>query len=63
MMVNGALHELGPCTVTALLDILKIAPRGVAVALEGEVVPRSTWDDALVPASGVVEILTAAAGG
>ena len=63
MIVNGTFHELDACTVMALLDFLKIEPRGVAVAVDGEVVPRSTWHDVSISGGAVVEILTAAAGG
>lgn len=63
MIVNGTFHELETCTVAALLDYLKIERRGVAVAVNGEVVPRSTWHNATISDGAVVEILTAAAGG
>lgn len=63
MIVNGTYHELEACTVAALLDYLEIAPRGVAVAIDGEVIPRSTWREVVVSDGAVVEILTAAAGG
>ncbi|OYV64968.1 MAG: thiamine biosynthesis protein ThiS, partial [Actinobacteria bacterium 21-64-8] len=35
----------------------------VAVAVDGEVVPRSRWQEVSISDGGVVEILTAAAGG
>ena len=63
MIVNGTYHELNSCSVAALLDLLAIEPRGVAVAVDGEVIPRSTWHDAYIADGAVVEILTAAAGG
>jgi sulfur carrier protein len=39
------------------------SPRGVAVAVNGEVVPRSTWDATPIAMGDTVEIVTAAAGG
>lgn len=63
MIVNGTHHELEACTVAALLDYLEIGPRGVAVAVDGEVIPRSMWQDVSISDGAVVEILTAAAGG
>jgi sulfur carrier protein len=37
--------------------------RGVAVALDLEVVPRSQWSDVVVPDGAALEIVTAAPGG
>jgi len=38
-------------------------PRGIAVAVEGEVVPRSQWGSTAVPAGAFIEVLTAVQGG
>jgi sulfur carrier protein len=38
-------------------------PRGVAVALDRNVVPRSEWPTTVVPADSQVEVVGAAAGG
>lgn len=38
-------------------------PRGVAVAVNGEVVPRAGWPDTVLCAGDRVEVLTAAQGG
>ena len=37
--------------------------RGVAVALDGEVVPRGAWSETELPEGGRVEVLTAVQGG
>lgn len=37
--------------------------RGVAVALDGEVVPRARWESTLLTEGGQVEVLTAVQGG
>ena len=39
------------------------SPKGVAVAIDREVVPRSAWSSTLLTDGQVVEIVTAAAGG
>jgi sulfur carrier protein len=52
-------------TLTELLRALGVEPqaRGVAVAVNGEVVPRSTWQDRRVADGDRVEALTAMQGG
>jgi sulfur carrier protein len=49
-------------TVTELLERLGAPDRGVAVALNAAVLPRSQWDSA-VPPGARVEVLTAVQGG
>ena len=36
---------------------------GIAVAVNGEVVPKSDWDEALVDENDVIEVLSAIGGG
>jgi len=50
-------------TVAGVLEALGTAPRGVAVALNGEVVRRGDWAEAVVAAGARLEILTAVQGG
>jgi sulfur carrier protein len=62
--VNGSPVQLA--AGTTLADVVaKLCPggRGVAVALDREVVPRSRWDEVAVPEGAHIEIVTAAAGG
>jgi thiamine biosynthesis protein ThiS len=62
--VNGKPRELeGALGVTALLEILDINPKQVAVAVNGEVVPRSEWPRAAVGDGDEVEIVRAVGGG
>lgn len=62
--VNGDDHRLdAPLSVDDLLGRLDLDRRGLAVALNGEVVPRSTWADRAVADGDEVEILTIAQGG
>jgi len=62
--VNGAPTELAPgITVADLVAARCASPKGVAVAVNGEVVPRSTWGATAVEGGDDIEIVTAAAGG
>ncbi len=65
LTVNGQeLVEGGDAlSVAALVERLTAATRGVAVAVNGTVVPRSAWDDAPLADGDSVEVLTAAQGG
>jgi sulfur carrier protein len=50
-------------TVAGLLADLDVPPRGVAVAVNGEVVRRAEWPGARLSDGDRVEVLTAAQGG
>jgi sulfur carrier protein len=65
LTVNGAAEPLEVATVAALLAGRDIAPggRGVAVALNGSVVPRARWATTALRAGDVVEIVRAMQGG
>jgi sulfur carrier protein len=61
--LNGEATDLDAGATIA--DVVgRFAPTtGVAVARNGEVVPRSTWDETPVEASDRLEVLTVAPGG
>jgi len=59
--VNGEARE-GVATITDAVAAVTTARRGIAVALNGEVVPRSEWDRPLADGDAV-EVLTATQGG
>lgn len=62
--VNGAPTEAKEgTTVEELVASLGAPERGVAVALNGEVVPRSTWDSTEVKDADRVEVVRAVGGG
>jgi sulfur carrier protein len=62
--VNGEPSALAPgTTVAELLRELGAPDRGVAVAIDAEVVPRGAWDGVTVPDGARVEVLTAVQGG
>ena len=63
VVVNGAARELAAgSTVTQLLATEGSPDRGIAVAVNGAVLPRGRWTDE-VPDGAVVEIVTAVQGG
>jgi sulfur carrier protein len=61
--VNGAVHEHVEETVTELVQRLDIEPRGIAVAIDGEIIRRADWGETPIVDESVVEIVTAVAGG
>jgi sulfur carrier protein len=64
LTVNGTTRAVDEVTdVAGLVAQLTIARRGVAVAVNGEVVPRSRWAAVLLCDGDRVEVLTAAQGG
>jgi sulfur carrier protein len=63
-VLNGDDRELSESvTVASLVEQLGRGKRGTAVALNGEVVPRSVWDDTTISEGDRVEVLTAVGGG
>ncbi|GAA0795507.1 sulfur carrier protein ThiS [Spirilliplanes yamanashiensis] len=60
LTVNGEPRQSAARTVA---DLVGEPRRGVAVAVNGEVVPRRTWADTALRDGDRVEILTAAQGG
>ncbi|MGZ6640266.1 MAG: sulfur carrier protein ThiS [Solirubrobacteraceae bacterium] len=62
--VNGKEREGAGATVAQLLDDLGLqSQRGVAVAVDAEVVPRGEWSARIVPDGARVEVLSAMQGG
>jgi sulfur carrier protein len=64
--VNGEPRAVKPgTTVATLLDALDLAAgrRGVAVAVDAEVVPRTEWERTEIPDGAQVEVLAAIQGG
>ena len=64
--LNGKPTELpGGATIADVLARLDLAPdaRGIAVAIDAEVVPRGEWPTHVVPEGAYVEIVTAIQGG
>jgi sulfur carrier protein len=66
IFVNGREQELAAGkSVVAVLEILGLSAdaRGIAVAVDGEVVPRAGWETFAIPDTARVEVLTAMQGG
>lgn len=63
--VNGHDMLLGAATVADFLaqQPVEIAPRGIAVALNGSVVPRSAWSETALKPGDNIEIVRAMQGG
>jgi sulfur carrier protein len=64
LTVNGAPAEIDQeVSVAALVATLTDQRRRVAVAVNGEVVPRSSWETTPLRDGDSVEVLAAVAGG
>jgi len=66
IVLNGEPREAPTgTTLAALIVAAGIEPerRGIAVAMDGEVVPRSAWETALLADGARIEVLQAVAGG
>ena len=64
IVLNGdATTVVVGATIGAMVDGLGKGRRGVAVAVNDEVVPRSRWDSTALSDDDRVEILTASQGG
>lgn len=64
--INGELRELpAGATVASVVELLEASPagRGVAVALDGEVVTRSRWTQAELTDGARIEVVAAIQGG
>ncbi len=64
--VNGKPADVADgTTIATLLESLDVAPqaRGVAVAVEAEVVPRGAWAGHVLHSGARVEVVTAVQGG
>jgi sulfur carrier protein len=62
--VNGQLWELPiDATLADVLERLGAPDRGVAVALDGTVVPRASWPATALREGASVDVVTAVQGG
>jgi sulfur carrier protein len=62
--INGQPAELADgATTGAAVRLLTSAPRGIAVAVNGEVVRRAAWESTPLAEGDDVEVLTAVQGG
>lgn len=65
LRVNGATETLDVATVADLLDAKGVEParKGIAVALNGAVVPRARWGEQTLSSGDTIEIIQARQGG
>jgi sulfur carrier protein len=66
IVLNGHESDVHPGeTLAAALRRLEVRPdaRGIAVAVDGEVVPRSGWESCVLSEQARVEVLSAMQGG
>ena len=64
VQVNGTEREVPDgATVTQVLAAIGVPAKGVAVAVDGQVVARTEHDTKVVPDGADVEVLTAVQGG
>jgi sulfur carrier protein len=66
IVLNGESFDVQPGeTVVAVLERLGVSPvaRGIAVAVDGEVIPRPCWEVFALAEDARVEVLTAMQGG
>jgi sulfur carrier protein len=62
--INGEARELADgAHVLGALGVLGLPQTGVAVAVDGEVVPKALWADTALADGARVEVLTAVQGG
>jgi sulfur carrier protein len=64
--INGRPREVGAgATVASVVEMLDVSPgaRGVAVALDGEVVSRGRWAETELHEGSLVEVVAAIQGG
>jgi sulfur carrier protein len=62
--LNGSRHEIADgTTLDQLVTVLSLPERGVALAMNSEVIPRSLWAKTRVLPDARVEVVTASKGG
>jgi sulfur carrier protein len=64
ILLNGSSERFDHSpSILVLVASLARSPKGIAVAVNGEIVPRSLWGATMIVDDDHVEIVTAAAGG
>jgi sulfur carrier protein len=64
IVINGETRQVAAdATLAAVLQEFGVPERGVAVALDGAVVPRALWPDTGLRPDATIEVLTAVQGG
>ena len=61
--INNKEHETQAKTVSELAAQLQLPAKGVAIAIDNELKPRTTWDDTILQEGATITIIKAACGG
>jgi sulfur carrier protein len=62
--LNGSCHQIADgTTLDQLVAVFSLPQRGVALAMNSEVIPRSVWASTRVLPDARVEVVTALQGG
>ena len=61
--INNKQHETQAKTVSELAAQLQLPAKGVAIAIDNELKPRTTWDDTILQEGSTITIIKAACGG
>ena len=63
IIINNKQHETQAKTVSELAAQLQLPAKGVAIAIDNELKPRTTWDDTILQEGATITIIKAACGG
>lgn len=64
LFVNGKEHDVAPqISLTSLVRSLELPERGIAIAVNNHMIPRTQWDQSILNVNDKVIIIKAACGG
>ena len=61
--INNKQHVTQAKTVSELAAQLQLPAKGVAIAIDNELKPRTSWDDTILQEGATITIIKAACGG
>lgn len=61
--INNKQHVTQAKTVSELAAQLQLPAKGVAIAIDNELKPRTSWDDTILQEGACITIIKAACGG
>jgi sulfur carrier protein len=61
--INNKQHVTQAKTVSELAAQLQLPAKGVAIAIDNELKPRTSWDDTILQEGASITIIKAACGG
>jgi sulfur carrier protein len=63
IIINNKQHETQASTVSELATQLQLPPKGVAIAIDNQLKPRTTWEETSIQEGASITIIKAACGG